>query len=226
MNFRTQWALLFVAGASLITGCDREQVNGSGHRNDGAASNTRKEEGKDGPNAGERVPATLDEAVNLLLENLTAEERKAILDEGEAYATSAHFGSGMGMRNSWGLWGDSPLTRFFARLGIYHADDMSSIINQAFARRLRDEPIELDKLVQYFRDYWEKQDIVAPLDLNCPHCRREMVITYQADRVSKSHPEREYFLGTCPEGREFLFYHQDGWKDAKSIDPEWQRREF
>jgi hypothetical protein len=91
-----------------------------------------------------------------MMAGLSDEDRKFIEDAGDEYASFAHFGSGMGMRNSWGLWGDSPLSRYFARLGIYHADDMSAIINEAFSRRARGKDIQLEKLVQYYRDYWEK----------------------------------------------------------------------
>lgn len=124
------------------------------------------------------------------------------------------------MRNSWGLWGDSPLSRYFARLGIYHADDMSAILNEAFSRRVRGMDIQLDKLVQHYRDYWEKEDIIAPLDLNCPHCSMEMVIGYMGEGVSKAHPDRVYFSGTCPDGQEFLFYHKNGWLRTETINNE------
>ena len=166
------------------------------------------------------IPKTLDEALALMIAGLTDEDRKLVKDAGDEYATMAHFGGGMGMRNSWGLWGDSPLTRYFARLGIYHADDMSSIINEAFSRKVRGKDIQLDKLVQYYRDYWEKQDIIAPLDLKSPNGGQEMVIGYMGEGVSKAHPERVYFLGACPDGEEFLFYHKDGWLPRETINSE------
>ena len=168
----------------------------------------------------QKIPATLDEALDLMMTGLTDENRKFIEDAGDDYATSAHFGGGMGMRNSWGLWGDSPLSRYFARLGIYHADDMSSIINEAFSRKVRGKDIQLAKLVQYYRDYWKEQDIIAPLDLACPHCSKEMVIGYVGEGESKAHPERVYFSGICPEGQKFRFYHKDGWQRAETIKSE------
>ena len=170
--------------------------------------------------ADDPIPKTLDEALDLMMEGLSDEDRKFIEDAGEEYASFAHFGSGMGMRNSWGLWGDSPLTRYFARLGIFHADDMSAIINDAFSRRVRGKDIQLDKLVKYYHDYWEKEDTVAPLDLKSPIDGREMVISYMGGGVSKTHPEKIYFLGTCPDGEEFLFYHKDGWLPRETIDSE------
>jgi hypothetical protein len=160
----------------------------------------------------QRIPATLNEALDLMMTGLTDEDRKFVEDAGDDYATSVHFGGGMGMRNSWGLWGDSPLSRYFARLGIYHADDKSAIINEAFSRRVRGKEIELEKLVQYYRAYWAEQDTVAPLDLACPHCSKEMVTGYMGKGGSEAHPERIYFYGNCPDGEVFRFYHKDGWQ--------------
>ena len=126
----------------------------------------------------------------------------------------------MGMRNAWGLWGDSPLSRYFARLGIYHADDMSSIINEAFSRKVRGMEIKLDELVKYYREYWAKEDVVAPLELNCPKCSKEMVTDYWGEGMPKKHPGREYFHGICPDKHEFYFYHKDGWRTAETIRSE------
>lgn len=167
------------------------------------------------------VPETLDEALDLMMEGLTDEDRKLVKDAGEDYATMAHFGGGMGMRNSWGLWGDSPLSRYFARLGIYHADDMSAIINKAFSRRVRGKEIKLEELVKYYRDYWAKTDTVAPLDLSCPTCGKEMETGYMGSGVSRAHPERGYFLGICRDDeREFLFYHKVGWRPSDTVKSE------
>ena len=164
----------------------------------------------------ERIPKTLDEALDLLMEGLTDEDRKIINNLGDDYAALVHHGAGMGLRNSGGLWvGDSPLKRYFTRLGIFHADNMSGIINVAFSRRVRGKPIELNRLVQDCRDGWEKEDVIAPLDLICPHCHKEMLTDYAGPGHSKAHPERVYFYGGCPCGHHFYFYHQDGWLEGR-----------
>ncbi|MEM9918806.1 MAG: DUF6794 domain-containing protein [Bacteroidota bacterium] len=64
---------------------------------------------------------------------------------------------GMGMRNAWGLWeGKNKLSKYFQNMGIYHPDDMSSIIIESFHRKLNNEPILLDQQVQYYIAYWEE----------------------------------------------------------------------
>jgi hypothetical protein len=167
------------------------------------------------------VPATLDDALDLMMEGLTDEDRKLVEEAGEDYATMAHFGGGMGMRNSWGLWADSSLSRYFAWLGIYHADDMSAIINTAFSRRVRGKEIKLEELVKYYRDYWAKEDTVAPLDIKCPSCREEMLTHFDGEGLSQAHPEKKYFRGNCyNEGKAFAYYHKDGWRTYESVQSE------
>lgn len=213
-------ALIFagVLGAGCARQIDRPKKDSpqeQSHESPDPFTTTEEEVPKD-----QKIPATLDEALDLMMAQLTDENRKFIEDAGDDYATSVHFEGGMGMRNSWGLWGDSPLSRYFARLGIYHADDRSAIINEAFSRKVRGKDIQLAQLVQHYRDDWKEQDIIAPLDLACPHCSKEMVIGYKGEGVSKAHPERVYFSGTCPQEQEFLFYHKDGWRRAGTINSE------
>ena len=60
------------------------------------------------------------------------------------------------MRNDWGLWGGSPLARYFNRLGVFHPDDISGIILTSFWRHLNGRPIKLDEQVKHYQDYWKK----------------------------------------------------------------------
>ena len=67
-----------------------------------------------------------------------------------------HFGLGRWMRNNWGLWSKSRLTRYFNNLGVYHADDMSGIILNSYKRYLNKQPIQLDEQIEYYKRFWEK----------------------------------------------------------------------
>jgi hypothetical protein len=68
-----------------------------------------------------------------------------------------HFGAGLSMRNGWKLWkGKNSLARYFHSIGIFHPDDMSSIILTSFHRRLNGKNIELASQVRYYQDYWNK----------------------------------------------------------------------
>jgi tetratricopeptide (TPR) repeat protein len=216
MNLDVMCRFLFVVASCLVVGCDRRPQDSSrnGNRGEHPTAINSDVELHDDSEESERIPKTLDEAVDLLMEGLTDEDRKIINNLGDDYAALVHRGAGMGMRNSWGLWGDSPLKRYFIRLGIFHADNMSGIISVAFSRRVRGKPIELNQLVQNCRDSWEKEDIIAPLDLICPHCHKEMPTDYAGAGHSKGYPDRVYFYGRCPSGHNFYFYHKDGWLEG------------
>ncbi|MEL6558109.1 MAG: DUF6794 domain-containing protein [Bacteroidota bacterium] len=69
-----------------------------------------------------------------------------------------HFGLGIWMRNNWGLWTGSELSRFFNQCGIYHADDMSGIILTSYHRRLNGVPIRLNRQIKYYQNYWKKSE--------------------------------------------------------------------
>lgn len=89
----------------------------------------------------EKAPNTLDEAIDILI---------------QADANTTGLGSGMGMRNSWGLWNGSKLAQWFYRHQIYHADDMSGIIMDSYNRTKRGEPIELKEQIVKYHKHWEK----------------------------------------------------------------------
>jgi len=67
-----------------------------------------------------------------------------------------HFGLGMWLRNNWGLWQGSRLSKYFNDLGIYHADDMSGIILTSYQRHLKNEKIELDEQISISKNYWKE----------------------------------------------------------------------
>ena len=69
---------------------------------------------------------------------------------------NAHHGIGQWLRNTLGLWFDGPCVPWFNQIGIYHADDMSSIILISTHRKLNNKDIELKKQVEYYRNYWEE----------------------------------------------------------------------
>lgn len=101
------------------------------------------------------VPKNLDEAHAQLLRDMPAEEQERIRNmKSEDEMIRYHFGAGMGIRNSWGLWGDSPLAKYFKDLGIHHPDDMSGIIMNTLWCRIHNQPFRLDARVKYYQAYW------------------------------------------------------------------------
>jgi hypothetical protein len=106
------------------------------------------------------IPKTLDEAVDFLYDNLTAGLLVEIQDLSEdEFVGRSHFGHGTWIRNSWGLWSGSELSRWFQYRGIFHADDMSSIILTSSYRKIINKPINLDEQVLIYKKYWINEGI-------------------------------------------------------------------
>lgn len=108
-----------------------------------------------------KIPTNLEECFELLFKNSTKEDlieftiRK---ENKDGFIYGYHFTAGMAMKNNWGLWrGKNKLVKYFNKLGIYHADDISQIILTSFHRHFNKKPIELEKQVKFYKDYWKKQ---------------------------------------------------------------------
>lgn len=52
------------------------------------------------------------------------------------FAGMCHMGFGMWMRNNWGLWAGSRLSKYFHDAGVHHPDEMSGIILRNYHRHL------------------------------------------------------------------------------------------
>lgn len=100
------------------------------------------------------VPANLEECFAALEKMLKKEDLEALRKGTERDMYKHHLGLGMGLRNSWGLWGGSPLAQYFGGLGIHHPDDMSGIILTSFWRHLNGKPLELEAQVAYYKRFW------------------------------------------------------------------------
>ncbi|MBE3140264.1 MAG: hypothetical protein IMZ53_06745 [Thermoplasmata archaeon] len=72
------------------------------------------------------------------------------------FLSGAHFWFGLWIRNNWGLWKGSRLSKYFNELEIYHPDDMSSIILISYHRNLMGQELNITEQIQYYKDYWKK----------------------------------------------------------------------
>jgi hypothetical protein len=148
------------------------------------------------------VPIDLDDALNYLDCIWSESDKDGFKNKLENDAVSElHFGTGMGIRNSWGLWkGDSGIAKYFRDLGINHPDDMSGIILTSFHRHLNKIDIKLDEQIKYYKDYWEKskqaeiereRDEFKDFSIN-----DTVVFSYNYDYVSKEQ-EDKYMDDSC-----------------------------
>lgn len=104
-------------------------------------------------------PESLREAIEYLYSILNKDRNnKLVLEFSEAkFIAATHHDIGRWIRNNWGLWEQKGrLYKWFKRKGIWHADDMSSIILTCFHRDYHKKPYNLKKQFDFFKDYWEK----------------------------------------------------------------------
>lgn len=113
------------------------------------------------------LPESIEEAIELLkqfyikeidlIKNMTEKE----------FMSSSHFGAGMFIRNEWFLWWfpkhkyeswpkEQPkLNAEFEKIGIIHADDMSSILLTCLYRSLINKDWDIKDQVKTYQDHWK-----------------------------------------------------------------------
>ena len=115
------------------------------------------------------TPAVIVEAIDEIVSGLTEEEKKAIVEmDDEDDMSMYHHGWGAGFRNSLGLWGDTELSQAFKEIGIWHADDMSSILLESIWRRVHNQELNMEEQVGFYKVYWLENKTL--LDEVCPEC--------------------------------------------------------
>lgn len=86
----------------------------------------------------------------------------------EKAVSSFHNGLGRWIRNSWGLWTkDTDLYILLSNMGLWHADDMSSVILASYHKKIHGKDLLLKEQIQYYTDYWnEYEKINGPVEKN------------------------------------------------------------
>lgn len=136
------------------------------------------------------MPETLEacfEQLDTLLNDSLKEWARCLPDG--AFGGGMHHSFGMYLRNNWRLWGETKLVKHFREMGVFHPDDMSSIILDSYQRRLKGEQIKLEEQIKYYQDYWEtggfsgNHDTLQPKDENTDHW---FIDTFKSIRIMKS----------------------------------------
>ncbi len=102
------------------------------------------------------IPKDLNDCFIELSKILELKDLKELKNGTEEEMAGQHHFLGRYLRNTWELWGESCLSKWFNDQGIKHADDMSGIILDSFWRYLNSKPIKIDEQVKFYQDYWEK----------------------------------------------------------------------
>lgn len=76
-----------------------------------------------------------------------------------------HFGAGISIRNTYGLWGSeqTPLKQELQKAGVTHPDDMSSIIMETYIRAKKGVPFKLHRLIKLQQAVDESKNKQEPL---------------------------------------------------------------
>lgn len=103
----------------------------------------------------DKVPSTLDEAVDILKEGLAPEELALMKNKKSA---EFHFSIGMMIRNEWSLWETGNILNiwFLKTYGVKHADDISGIIIECLLNDINGVPRRDKILAQEFIAHWKK----------------------------------------------------------------------
>lgn len=109
---------------------------------------------------GSYIPKNLYDAFQQLDTILEPDYKKRFIVEDEEIAVSKeHFGLGVGLRNSWRLWGSSRLQRsIFSEYGIKHPDRQSTFILTLYHRRLRGVGLDIDQLKKIIQEQEAQQE--------------------------------------------------------------------
>lgn len=100
------------------------------------------------------VPNNLAECFTELNRIFTRDQIKHFKAVAEDELGKYHFGLGLSIRNTWGLWAGSQLAKYFNDIGVFHPDDMSAIIILSYHRYLNGADIRLDEQIQFYQNYW------------------------------------------------------------------------
>jgi hypothetical protein len=129
-------------------------------------------------------PKDLDDAMKILIFDIEKEDKEFLKsDDSKKIATQIHHGAGGSLRNIWYLWWNKSMAKsvlknvpdypqerpalvsYFNSIGIYHADDMSSIITTTLSRKLQKQDIDLDGQVKVYKKHWEDAGVDIKNDM-------------------------------------------------------------
>lgn len=101
------------------------------------------------------IPTNLEDCHKELDRGLSLNTKASMYLSSKEGMIKYHFGLGMWLRNNWGLWGGSRLSKYFRSIGMLHPDDMSGVILDSYWHHLHGKNFDLQREVDYYRAYWE-----------------------------------------------------------------------
>jgi len=109
------------------------------------------------------TPATLKDAMKELEKNSHPKDLEMLRNLENDSGAGFHFGFGMGLRNSWGLWDSSKISRHLYSRGIEVGDHMSGVIIGSFIKYVQGKKWQLD-IEDKFPEHFKIVDAVLSYD--------------------------------------------------------------
>lgn len=155
------------------------------------------------------IPENLEECLAKLQKELPIEVLADMKSGKETEMGKYHFELGMRIRNGWGLWQGSKLSKYFNSIGIFHPDDMSGIIFTSLWRRLNGQDIKLQEQVEFYKRYWLAH--ADPKYFTCPKCKGKIIL--KGGQFKTGGDFSAYFhIGSCEKCKRLWAYEYDkGW---------------
>ncbi len=135
----------------------------------------------------------------------------------DEFSTRLHMGFGMWMRNNWGLWKGSRLSKYFNNKGIYHPDDMSGIILDSYYRNKTGKEIKLDEQIKHYQNYWKV--VQKPKKDSFPKGVKRLNFNSGMYYESKTNGQGFVHVGTSTKTTDiWLFDYNFGWIKVTKAD--------
>jgi hypothetical protein len=164
------------------------------------------------------IPKDLEDCYVQIDKKLADSTKSLILTMTEDdFSARMHFGLGMWMRNNWGFWRGSRLSKYFNEKGIYHPDDMSGIILNSYYRNLMGKEIKLDEQIKYYQNFWKITN--PPSKDNFPRGAKKLEFNSGLYYDSKTNGQGYIHVGTMPKSSDIWLYdYYYGWKKVNETD--------
>lgn len=118
----------------------------------------------------DKVPSTIKQAVDMVVDGLSVAERGEIQLSTVSMAITSHFGLGMALRNAWSMWQwDTPLKKDAVKnYKIAHADDMSGLILTWSFAQVCGKEFDAEAYCAHCNEHWRKAGFINAVEAARP----------------------------------------------------------
>jgi hypothetical protein len=103
-------------------------------------------------------PKNLEDCFGILEMSFTEENKNAFINFEEINLVRYHHTLGMSIRNNFYLLSiDADIVKYFNKMKVHSADDMSAIIITSWHRKLNNKPIQIDKQIRTLNEFWVRE---------------------------------------------------------------------